>query len=107
MNKLFAALVQGIQLLPTFIISIETLFGQQTGATKKQAVQALAQASIAGAAYGLGVVGDDSAAQILAGFAPVVSSTIDNIVTNLNTAGVFKPAPVSTTGTAATQSAAA
>jgi hypothetical protein len=87
--KILFTFAQTIRLLPSFILGIETLFGKATGETKKQAVVQLAQASLAGAAVGYEVTGNDGTAQAIAGFVPVVSQTVDSIVADFNATGVF------------------
>lgn len=97
MDKLMLALSQALRLLPTFIIGIETLSGKNTGVSKKDAVKALAQGAIQGAAVGYAVADNPATAQAIAGFAPVVDTAIDSIVADFNATGLFvksAPAPV-------------
>lgn len=75
----------GFRLLPGLVQSIEALFGKGNGASKKQAVQTLAQDAMIGAALGFGVSGDENTANVISSFAPVVSDSIDQIVSAFNT----------------------
>lgn len=86
-TKLIFALAQAVQLLPTFVLSIQTMFGKETGESKKDAVKQLVSASIAGASFGFGVAGDEATSQAIAGFAPVSDQLIDSVVANYKAAG--------------------
>lgn len=76
-KTIIASIGAGLQLLPFFMQSVETLFGKQTGQTKKQAVHDLFNASAVGAAVGFGLDGSPSTANMIDGFRPVVSAQID------------------------------
>lgn len=80
----------GLQELPFIIKGVETVFGKETGETKKQAVHDLAMASISGVAMAYGVEGDTATAQTMAAFAPTIGNLTDNIVEAFNNNGTFQ-----------------
>lgn len=84
----------GLQLLPFFVQSIETLFGRKTGQTKKAAVTQLFNASVLGAAAGFGLAGDPSNQLLLQTLQPLGSAAIDTIAGTLYPPGTtVAPAP--------------
>jgi hypothetical protein len=91
---LFTSIQAGFQLLPTFVLAIETLFGKKTGASKKQAVTALVNASIAGTAIGLNASGNTETANAIAALQPAISATVDQTVSAFNKHGAFATSPI-------------
>lgn len=84
----------GLRLLPFFMQSIETLFGKQTGQSKKQAVHDLFNAAAIGAATGFGLAGGPSTADLINGFRPIVSQQIDLLAEQMfPTHTALPPAP--------------
>lgn len=82
----------GLQLLPYFVSSIETLFGKGNGQTKKQAVANLFNASIFGVASGFGLANDSSTASLVASFQPLGNAAIDSVAAALYPSGTTVPA---------------
>ena len=81
----------GLQLLPFFVTSIETLFGRKTGQTKKKAVSDLLNASIVGIAAGYGLAGSPDTGQMIASFQPLLNQSIDTIAATLYPSGTTVP----------------
>jgi hypothetical protein len=77
----------GLKLVPGLVLAFETLFGRNTGETKKKAVETVVQDAMVGATLGFGISGDTETAGLISGFAPVVSTAIDSIVDNWNLKG--------------------
>lgn len=82
----------GLRLLPFFMRSIETLFGKQTGQTKKQAVHDLFNAAAVGAATGFGLAGGPATADLINGFRPIISATIDELAAQMFPTHTVAPA---------------
>jgi len=73
------AATTGFRILPSLIVSVETLFGKKTGATKKDAATNLFNAILWGTATGLSTAGSAGAAQAITALQPTVSATIDQL----------------------------
>jgi hypothetical protein len=99
-QKLFSAISGGFQLVPLFVSGIQTLFGKGNGASKKDAVINLVNASIVGSAIGFSAAGDDTIAQALSAMQPAISAAIDQAVAAFKSHGhpAFVETPTSTPG---------